>query len=412
MISQEQRKASRILIICVVLLFFAFGFSGGYFLHAWSNDRQSADAAVKKEIVNKSANKNLNEKIDFSLFWQVWDIIKKSYLNQPVDETKMFYGALAGITASLGDPYSVFLDPELTKGFNESIDGAFEGIGAEIGVKDNRIVIIAPLPDMPAAKAGLKAGDSILAIDGLDTANMGVDYAVKLMRGAKGTQVTLIVQHNDEDAQEITIARDVIKIDSVKWEIKEANNKKIGYISIVSFNEDTAAKFNEIANKVLLEQPAGIIIDLRNNPGGLLKSSIEIASNFVQNGPVVYEQFQDGSRKEYPSLGGARLAGMETVVLVNGGSASAAEILAGALQDYQIAKVIGEKTFGKGSVQDYQTFSDGSSLKLTVAKWLTPKGNCIDEDGIVPDEEVALTEDDYNNDRDPQLDRALAVLAE
>lgn len=408
----NQKKSSRILITCVILLFFVLGFGSGYFLNSWSNLQQSTDIAIKKEIVNKSTDKDINEKIDFNLFWQVWDIIKKNALEQPVDETKMFYGALTGMTASLGDPYSIFLDPELTKSFNETIDGTFEGIGAEIGIKDNHIVIIAPLPGMPAANAGLKAGDSILAIDNLDTTNMSVDYAVKLLRGAKGTQVTLIIQHENEDAKEITITRDIIKVESVKWEMKEMNNKKVGYITIASFGEDTAAKFNEVANKVLLEQPAGIVIDLRNNPGGLLDSSIEIASNFINSGPIVYEQFQDGTKKEYSSLGGAQLEGIETVVLVNGGSASAAEILAGALQDDQIAKIIGEKTFGKGSVQDYQTFPDGSSLKLTVAKWLTPNGRSINETGINPDEVVALTEDDYNNNRDPQLDRALEIISQ
>jgi carboxyl-terminal processing protease len=405
---RQPKKNNKPLFISAALLMLSLGFAFGYFVGNWENIHSSAEKLVKKEIINQSEKEDISSDIDFNLFWEVWNNVKQKYVGQPVDERKMFYGALAGIVASLEDPYSIYLDPELSKTFNEEISGTFEGIGAEIDIKDDQLMVVAPLKNTPAERSGLKPQDAILAIDGVDTAGMNLDYAIKLIRGAKGSTVTLIIKRGEEDPQEIPIVRDVIQIDSVTWEIKEQDGQKIGYINITSFNDDTSSKFNQAVNEILLAQPAGLVLDLRNNPGGLLEQSIEISSRFISNGVVVYEEFSDGSKQEYKALGNPSLQGIKTVVLINGGSASASEIVAGALQDYGLATLIGEKTFGKGSVQDLVDFNDGSSLKITVAKWFTPEGRCIQEKGIDPDEVI---EQDYDpNAEDKQLQRALDFL--
>ncbi|MBU0671221.1 MAG: S41 family peptidase [Patescibacteria group bacterium] len=411
---QQRGKSKAGLVLTITGLFFILllGFSGGYIVGVWDQARLSPTQAIKR-IVNKSDDKVANEEVDFDLFWKVWnDISDKSY-GQPVDEKQMFYGSLMGMTAALEDPYSIFLDPQLTEEFSSEMNGSFEGIGAEIGKRDDNLVVISPLPDSPAQKAGLKAGDIILKIDDTDTMGMSLDEAIKLIRGEKGTEVVLtVVNKNEEEVREVPITRDIIQFDSVRWEIIEQDNKKIGYIEVLHFSQDTDALFNEAVNEVLTSNPDGLVLDLRNNPGGYLETSITMASKFFKDKPVLYEEFSDGSRKQYDAEGKAPLAGMKTIVLINEGSASASEILAGALKDYKIAELVGKTTFGKGSVQDYKTYDDGSSLKLTVAKWLTPNLNNIDEVGIAPDYEVELTTEDINADNDPQLDKALELIIE
>lgn len=405
----NQPKKNKPLIVSIIFLLLSIGFAFGFFCGNWDNIHRSTQKLLKKEIINQSKKENVSSEIDFDLFWDVWDNVKTKYVAQPVDERKMFYGALAGIVASLQDPYSIYLDPELTNSFNEEINGTFEGIGAEIDLKDNQLMVVAPLPDTPADKSGLKPKDAILAIDGVDTANMSLDYAIKLIRGPKGSEVKLSIKRGEEEPKEITIVRDVIQINSVEWKIKEQDDNKIGYINITNFNNDTSTKFNEAINEILLQHPIGLIVDLRNNPGGLLEQSIEVASRFIPKGVIVYEEFNDGSRQEYKALGNPSLQGIKTIVLINEGSASASEIVAGALQDYGLATLIGEQTFGKGSVQDLVDFSDGSSLKLTVAHWLTPHGRSIQEKGIDPDEKIEQEETDDAPDK--QLERALEILS-
>lgn len=399
----KQDKGQKILPIALVLLAAIILFTSGYVLGYLRKTDLKSDEALKV-IIDRTAHP---QTISFNLFWNVWDILKEKYVTQPVAEQDLLYGAISGIVASLNDPYSVFLEPELTQKFSEEITGTFEGIGAELGIKDEQLVIIAPLPDTPASKAGLEAGDKILAINGLDTAGITVDYAVNLIRGEAGTEVVLtILKGNETEAQEIKIIRDKIKIASVTWEMKGDT----AYIKISHFNNDTGTRFAEISQELLLKSPQGLILDLRNNPGGYLDRAISIASKFIEDGPVVLEKFADGTIKKYNAEGQANLKNLRTIVLINEGSASAAEIIAGALQDYGLAQVIGEKSFGKGSVQDWQAFSDGSSLKLTVAYWLTPQERSIEGNGITPDVEIEMTKEDYEAGRDPQLDKALELL--
>lgn len=350
--------------------------------------------------------------VDVKLFSEVWNIIHTDYLDKSqVNDKDLFYGALTGMVNSLGDPHSMFFDPKLTKEFSQELDGSFYGIGAEIGRKNGWLVIVAPLADTPADKAGLKAGDKIIEIDGKDTSDLSVDGAVSLIRGDKGKAVVLTVfSKNDEAPRKVSIVRDKIDIPSVVYTLED----NIALVKLTNFNDDTDERFAKAAQQIIRDNPKGIILDMRNNPGGYLTTAVTIASHWLEPGQVVVRETFSDKRKDndYKAENVTSLSQFKTVVLVNEGSASASEILAGALQDYGLAKVVGMTSFGKGSVQELVPLSDNSSVKITVARWLTPNGRTIEGQGIVPDEEVDLTLDDYNNDRDPQLDKAKEMIFE
>lgn len=351
-----------------------------------------------------------NEAVDFSLFWKTWDLVKEKYVNKTsLDAQQMVYGAIRGMIKATGDPYTTFFDPKETKSFSEDIGGSFEGIGAELGIRDNVLTVIAPLDDSPAKKAGLRAGDKILKIGDKVTSDMTIDEAVDLIRGKKGTSVTLTILHEKaQETQDTSIMRDTIQVKSVKVEFKDPN---IAYIRLTKFGEETAKEFDAAMNQVLARESKGIILDLRNNPGGFLDKSVEIASRLISKGNVVVtEEDYAGKKDSLYTSGGDKLSSLPIVVLINEGSASASEILAGALRDDRDISLIGKKSFGKGSVQELMNLPGDSSIKITVAKWLTPNGDYIMEKGITPDIEVDLTADDFDNNRDPQLDKAVDVL--
>lgn len=406
---KKSSKGTKTFLLVVIFLFFIFSsFVSGFFLGFWKNNLFKPDLSFEA-LVNQASLYLNKEQGDINLFWKVWEIVKEQSLNQPIDQTKMFYGAISGMVASLNDPYSVFLDPKMSQEFEKELTGKFEGIGAEIGIKNDQLTVVAPLTDSPAEKAGLKAGDQILKINNLETKSMNLDYAVSLIRGEKGTSVTLNILSRDKNQPEdITIKRDEIKVASVSLSFK---NNNIAYIKLAQFDNRTKADFNKAVNQILIKNPKGLILDLRNNPGGYLDAAVEVAGEFLENKVIVIEEFSQGNKKEYTSEATAILKDMPLVVLVDQGSASGSEIVAGALQDYQRAKIVGEKTFGKGTVQDLENFNDGSSLKLTVAKWLTPSGHSIEDNGIQPDTVIKITDEDYNQDRDPQLDKALELLS-
>ena len=351
----------------------------------------------------------LTKDVDFRLFWDVWNLIKNKYYDKNIPETKLFYGALSGLVAALEDSHSVFLTPQNTDFFKEELEGNFEGVGAEIGIRNNILTVIAPLPDTPAFKAGLKPKDMILEIDGQTTEGMGVDEAVSLIRGPQGTAVTLLVyREGQSSSKEISITREAINIKSVEWEIRSDN---IAYLKIRQFNEMTMPLFNDAVLDILSRPDIrGIILDLRYNPGGYLQTAIDVSGEWINGKLVVSEKLRDGSEILHNSTKKARLDAYQTVVLVNAGSASASEIVAGALQDWGEGVIVGEKTFGKGSIQDLNNLSDGSSVKLTVAKWFTPQGRSIDDEGIEPDVAVEMIEANYDQFRDPQLDKAVEII--
>lgn len=397
----------------VLAVFVVITFFGGFYAGERKEKKISGDVsrvlAYSEEAANSSLTVNSDDVFDFNLYWEVWDSIKQSHVDKNQIKNKdLFYGSLKGMSAAADDPYTIFMDPTDAKEFADDLAGTFEGIGAEVGMRNDIVTIIAPLDGMPAQKAGLRAGDKVYAIDGKSTIGLTVDEAVKLIRGTKGTQVKLsILRNTNTKIQEFTITRDTIIVKSVKTEMRKDG---IFIIKVTNFNDDTFGLFNAAVNEALVKNPKGLVLDLRNNPGGYLDTAVSMASEWIEAGPVVAEQFSDNVRNEYPSNGNARLKNIPTVVLVNGGSASASEIVAGALRDYKEATLVGEQTYGKGSVQSLRGLSDGSALKITVAKWLTPAGDAIDEKGIAPDHIVKLEQKDVDQNIDPQMDKALELL--
>lgn len=381
-------------------------FSGGVY---YGIKRFPLPFNIRYEVINENLGKPKD--LDFSLFWDVWRAVEQKHLEKP-DRTKMLYGAISGMVKSLGDPYTVFFDPVETQKFSSDLSGVFEGIGAEIGIKKAALTIIAPLPDSPAERAGIRAGDKILKIDNTLTGDLTIDEAVNLIRGPKGTAVTLTIMRGaEEKSREIKVIRETIVVKSVEWKIETAGEEKIAVIKISRFAEDTAGEINLAANEIFKADVKGIILDLRNDPGGYLESAVDVASIFIPaNRIVTIENFQDGKKNNYLTRGGDKLSNLSAVVLINEGSASAAEILAGALRDNRQTKLVGEKTFGKGSVQELENLKNDSSIKITVAEWLTPSGKSINKEGLKPDIEVTLTDEDFEAKKDPQLDEAIKLL--
>jgi len=392
-----------IILIIVILTF------GGFII---GRKTAPAPAAHDRIFFNRELGKPTV--IDFSLFWDALSKIEERYVDSDkIDYQKILYGAISGMVESLGDDYTVFMPPEKTDSFVKSVSGkdSFEGVGMELGIKEKILTVVTPIEGTPAYSAGIKAGDKILKIDDKTTEGMTTEEAVSLIRGEKGTQVTLtIIRKNLDKSKEYTLTRDTIEVPVIRWEMLDNG---IAYIKIYQFTANLPSKFEDIVTQLLGDNAKKIIIDVRNNPGGYLETAVDVASWFLpENAVVVREEFKNGEKNEYKSAGYKSLQDFKTVVLVNGGSASASEILAGALRDIKGIKLIGEKTFGKGSVQTLESLRDDSSLKITVAKWLTPSGVSIADEGLKPDVEVELTEDDASNGRDPQLDKAIEILNE
>jgi len=351
------------------------------------------------------------EEIDFSLFWEAWDKLQEKFADkEKFDIQEMIYGAISGMVKSLEDPYTTFLNPEDTKRFIEDVKGTFEGVGMEIGQKKGQLQVIAPLEGTPAQKAGLRAGDKIIKVDDTLTLDITLDEAVNLIRGPKGTEVTLSIWREEwGQTKEIKIVRGVIEIPSLKWEIIDEN---IAHLKLYQFSEKASFDFREAAIEILASPCQKIILDLRNNPGGYLEVAQDVAGWFLERGQiVVIEDFgQIKEQKIYKAQGNASLVEYPIVILINQGSASGSEILAGALRDNRGIKLIGEKSFGKGSVQELERLREGSSLKITVAKWLTPNGELITDKGLEPDIKIEMTEEDYEEERDPQLNKAIEII--
>jgi len=351
------------------------------------------------------------EEIDFSLFWEAYHKLQEKFVNkEKFDVQEMIYGAISGMVKSLEDPYTVFLPPEETKRFIEDVKGVFEGVGMEIGIRKGQLQVIAPLEGTPAQRAGLRAGDKILEIDGKPTVDMTIEEAVNLIRGPRGSEVTLTIFREEwEKTKEIKITRAVIEIPSLKWELK---NDDIAYIKIYQFSEKANFDFRVAAIEILASPAKKIILDLRNNPGGYLEIAQDISGWFLEKGDIVVVEDFGGKRdqKIYKAEGPSRFLDYPIVILTNQGSASGSEILAGALRDNRGILIIGEQSFGKGSVQELEKLKEGSSLKITVARWLTPKGELITDKGLDPDIKVEMTEEDYEEGRDPQLDKAIEII--
>lgn len=386
----------------ILSLIGAFIFSIGYlFGHA--------NLRLEKNYIPRIANRDLGrpQDADFGLFWDVYNRMQSESLHA-VDAKTTLYGAIAGAVGSLEDPYSTFLTPEETKLFLADLSGKVEGIGAEIGKRNGVPVIITPIEGSPAAKAGLKKGDKILLIDGEATDKMSLDEAVYKIRGEKGSQVKLtILRDNEDKVREIVVTRDEVTVQDAQWAVE----KGVMVVRVRQFGDTIEDDLKQAKDQMVAQKVSKMIIDLRDNPGGLLDKAVAALGDFLPQGKVAVKQVgRAGETDELKTSGEPILQDNKTIVLVNEGSASASEIFAGAFQDHARGVVIGTKTFGKGTVQVLEDLPGGSSLKLTVAKWLTPNGREIDKTGIAPDVMVELTEDDYNAGRDPQLDRAFLEI--
>ncbi len=393
-------KKSAIFLFGILAAYFFF--IGGYVLGLKGIKITTAGVG---RIVGTETNKPSD--VDFSLYWEAWNKLKEKTVLGP-DSKKMLQGSISGMLASLGDPYTIYFEPDENKRFREDIAGEFGGIGIEIIPKNGYPTVVAPLSGSPAEKAGIKANDIIMEVDGSKTAEIGFDTTINKIRGDKGTKVNLkMAREGTEAPTSIDVTRDTIIVKSVEWNYQDQDGKKYLIVKIRQFGSDTAALFGGVVDEALRARPDGIIVDLRNNPGGYLETSVDLASNFIDGGVVVSEKGKDGKSKDYKTTGRPRLKGFKVAVLVNKGSASASEIFSGALQDRGGGKIIGDKTFGKGSVQELADLSDGSAIKVTVAKWYTPSGRSIDEQGIEPDVQVGNSDE---TSADEQLDRAFEYL--
>ncbi|MFC1789606.1 S41 family peptidase [Patescibacteria group bacterium] len=349
--------------------------------------------------------------IDFSLFWEAWNKLQEKFVDKNFDTEKMIYGAISGMVDSLEDPYTVFFPPKETQRFLEDVEGKFEGVGMEVGIREGSLQVIAPLEGTPAQKAGLRPSDKILEINGTSTINLTIDEAVGMIRGQKGTQVILTIFREEwGESREVSLIRAVIEIPSLKLEFKEDNS--IAHLKLYQFSEKASSDFSKASLEILNSSAEKIILDLRSNPGGYLEVAQYIAGWFLEKEEiVVIEDFGNGNgQQNYLSKGPSEFSDYKIIVLINQGSASAAEILAGALRDNRNVLLVGEKSFGKGSVQELASLREGASIKITIAKWLTPKGSLISDVGLEPDIKIEMTDQDYLDGKDPQLDKAIEVI--
>jgi carboxyl-terminal processing protease len=345
----------------------------------------------------------------FTPFWEAWNIVHERYVDQPIDDVALMRGAIRGMLEALGDKQTFYMDPVDYETQTSSLAGAYEGIGAYVDLDGELLTIISPIEGSPAEAAGLKPGDAIIAIDGEDMTGLTPEDVRARVLGPAGTEVKLTVTREGETTPlDFLITRARIVIPSVTGKMLENN---IAYIDINQFGGNTTSELDTALKELLPQNPQGIIIDLRNNPGGYLNTSVEVASEFIASGVVLHEDFGNGQRNTFDVTGNGRATDLPIVVLINEGSASASEILAGALQDYGRATLVGVQSYGKGSVQQWVPLSnDQGAARVTIAKWLTPNERAIDGIGLAPDININLTAEDFAADLDPQLDAALETI--
>jgi len=394
-------------VVFLVALSFWVGINVGYV-----KNREVASFAI---LANNSVLPP--EAVDFGPFWKVWNVLNERFVSATttdfISNEELLWGAISGLADAYGDPYTVFFPPAEAETFKEEINGSFGGVGIEIGIRDGSLTVIAPLKGSPAELAGMKAGDRIIEVDGKFVENISIDKAVQKIRGEIGTKVVLnIARKNIDGLISIEVVRDTIKIPTLDAKLREDG---VFVISLYNFSAPSSGLFGEAIREFEASESNKLIIDLRNNPGGFLEASVEIASWFLPSGKIVVSEDFGGEQSgvDHRTRGSQVISKkFKTVVLVNEGSASASEILAGALKEHGVAIVIGKSTFGKGSVQELVPITSDTSLKVTIARWLTPNGNSISNGGLDPDIEVEITEEEFLDGKDPQLDRAVQFLIE
>ncbi len=398
--SKRVKPIKNIALVLLVVVTFMVGVGAGFV------GRDNFETKLELGQVNREG---LPEDLAYESVERVYDSLRTNFDGE-LDEKSLIEGLKSGLVKASGDPSTEYFDKEEAASFEEGLSGSFTGIGAELGKEEQAIVIVSPLSGFPAEKAGLMPKDIVAEINGENAYDISISEAVKKIRGEKGTVVKLTIIRNETERLDIEITRDEITIPSVEFEIKTGN---IGYLKISRFGTDTTTLVRDAAQQFADAKVAGVIVDVRGNPGGLLTSSVEVASIWLDKGQVVVDQRSSGKSTDVLiATGNATLSGIPTVVLINEGSASASEILAGALHDHGVASLIGEKTYGKGSVQRLIKLEDGGELKVTIARWFTPNGKNIDKEGIEPDQMIERTVEDFKAERDPQLDAALKKLTQ
>lgn len=393
-------------LLVIIALSFVLGWQFGRrdYLIKWSNFKPNI-------TVNNQLPSDENVDVDFKLFWQTWDLISTRYIDKKaIDPQKLYYGAISGMVAAVGDPYTVFLPPQAQKSSKEQLGGLFEGVGIRLELnKDKRLVVTEALKGTPAERGGVRAGDYIVSIDGKDTANISLPEAVNLIRGPKGSAVLLaLFTENDQKPRDVKLTRDMIVVKSAEFTEKATKSgKKVAYLHVSQFGERTKEEWDKAVSEALSIAPQGIILDVRSDPGGYLDASVYIASEFIEDGMIVTQEDAWGNRADLKVTRSGKLLKLPLIVLINKGSASASEILAGALQDHKRGILVGEQSFGKGTIQEPTDLPQGTGLHITTAKWLTPNARWIHNTGLTPDIKV---ETGTEPGKDPQLDKALELL--
>ena len=404
-------ETSRQRFVLAIAIALAIGFGVGVFVSRSSTFLSTPGNQI---VTNQDLGKP--QEVDFSIFWKTWSLLKEKHVDrESLDYQKMIYGAIKGLVGSINDPYTSFFEPAQSKKFQEEISGTFGGVGIEIGKRNGTLTVISPLKDTPAFRAGVKAGDRILKIDEKTTVDMTTEEAVSLIRGKKGTKVILNITSDGTESKDVTLVRETIKVPTIELAYMQSGNNKVAYLAIFSFNQIVDREFEAAAEEILESEADSIVLDLRNNPGGYLEGAVFIASEFLSGGDVVLQENSLGDRTPFKVNRVGKLTKIPLVALINKGSASASEIVAGALQDKKRAKLVGEKSFGKGTIQEAEDLPGGTGIHITVAKWLTPEGRWVnDTEGLEPD--VKIEEDKEAKDKvdgevkDVQLEKALELL--
>lgn len=387
-----------------ILLIVAFGAGMQYGQRRDSFGTGNRAFLPSSDIRNRQVPDKVAKNVDFAQFWEVWDLVSQQYFDKKaVNPEKMYYGAIQGMVAALGDPYTTFLPPTENKQVKDDLGGNFSGVGIELGFKDNNLVVIAPLDDTPAKAAGVLAGDYITKIDDKTTEGISLPEAVSKIRGPQGTKVTLELYRAGGDKPfPVVLTRQTIHVKSVTYTRKDT----VGYIKLSRFGDETNNEWDAAVEAALHDKVKSVVVDVRNNPGGYLLSAIYIASDFI-NGPIVKQENADGSKQTKNADHTGRLLNTPVVVLLNKGSASASEIFAGAIRANNRGKLIGETSFGKGTIQEVQDLDKGAGIHITRARWLLPNDFWVHKVGLKPDIEASMSAQDVKDNKDPQLDKAL-----
>jgi carboxyl-terminal processing protease len=402
----------------IVLLLVVGSFSVGMFVGGVFADEetpttsavlQSTVESVLSTTVPGSVATPANTEELFEPFWQSWDLVHDIYIDQPVDDEALMQGAIRGLMDSLGDQHSSYMNPDQYRQANLPLQGGYEGIGAWVDPNAEYLTIISPMPDSPAEEAGLISGDQIIAVDGEDMTGIDGNLVIRKVLGPAGTSLTLtVLREGDPEPFDVTLKRAHIEIPAVESEMLEDD---IAYIKLFNFSATATEEISDALKELIDQEPQGLILDLRNNPGGERDAAVEIASQFVSEDVIMYQEYGDGSRDTFKTVKGGQAKEIDLIVLVNEGSASGSEIVAGVIQDYERGALVGTTTFGKGSVQNWVPLvDDQGAVRVTIARWLTPNGRTIHGSGIEPDYIIEMTEEDFEADRDPQLDKAIELL--